>query len=260
MTFLSGNSNEIDHDFRSCIPFLTLMAGIFFINFFSRIILAPLMPSLERDLNFSHLEAGSLFLCASAGYFFSLLSAGFISSRITHKHTICLSCMALGIANLWISLSGSLNTLRVGMFMIGLASGIYLPSAITTLTSIVRTRHWGKALSIHELAPNLALIAAPLIAEAFLAWMTWRSVMIATGLISLCLAAVISKSGKKGNFKSQKMSLSSLRELLSIPSFWIIIVLHSLAVSSVLGIYTMLPLYLVSDLNIDQNTANTWIA
>ena len=44
-----------------------------------------------------------------------------------------------------------------------------MPSAIATITSLVDKRHWGKAISVHELAPNLAFFVSPFIAEFFLA-------------------------------------------------------------------------------------------
>ena len=37
--------------FRSHIPALLFLTGIFFLNFLSRIILAPLLPAVETDLN-----------------------------------------------------------------------------------------------------------------------------------------------------------------------------------------------------------------
>ena len=54
--------------FHSNIPALLFMAGIFFINFLSRIILAPLLPAIETDLHIGHGEAGAFFLLISLGY------------------------------------------------------------------------------------------------------------------------------------------------------------------------------------------------
>jgi len=158
--------NENAASLRSQICPLLLMTGIFFLNFISRIILAPLMPTIEMDLGIGHAEAGSLFLLISLGYFTSLMGSGFFSSRFTHKKTIIFSSMFLGIALLAVSFSNTLWEIRIGCIIVGLAAGLYLPSGISALTSLVRSEDWGKAIAIHELAPNLSFLAAPLISEA----------------------------------------------------------------------------------------------
>ena len=148
--------NENGASLRSQIGPLLLMTGIFFLNFIARIILAPLMPTIEMDLGIGHAEAGSLFLLISLGYFASLLGSGFFSSRFTHRKTIIFSSIFLGITLLAVSFSDTLCEIRIGCIIIGLATGLYLPSGISTLTSLVRSEDWGKAIAIHELAPNIS--------------------------------------------------------------------------------------------------------
>ena len=53
---------------KSHIGSLLLMTGVFYLNFISRIILTPLMPTIERELEIGHAEAGSLFFLISLGY------------------------------------------------------------------------------------------------------------------------------------------------------------------------------------------------
>ena len=91
--------------FLSQLTPLLLITSIFFVNFISRIVLAPLMPRVKSDLSLSHAEAGSLFFLISLGYFTTLLASVFISSRLTHRKTIMFSSIALGIALFSTSLS-----------------------------------------------------------------------------------------------------------------------------------------------------------
>ena len=79
---------------------------------------------------------------------------------------------------------------------LGMAAGLYLPSGIATLTTLVDMRHWGKAIAIHELAPNLSFVTAPLVAEAILAWFSWRLAFALLGIAALGLAAVFYRYGK----------------------------------------------------------------
>ena len=239
---------------------LLLLALIFSLNFMARIILSPLMPTVEKDLGIGHGEAGSLFLLISVGFFPVLLGSGYFSSRLTHKKTIILSSTALGMALLAVSLSRSLWGIRLGLIFLGMGAGLYLPSGIATLTSLVTPRHWGKALAIHELAPNLSFIAAPLVAEACLGWFSWRGVIALLGGASLLVGMVFARFGRGGEFTGEAPSLSSFRILLSDSNFRIMVVLFSLAVGASMGIFAMLPLYLVSERGMDQNDANTLIA
>jgi MFS transporter, NNP family, nitrate/nitrite transporter len=66
----------------SPLLFLTL---IFLVNFTGRVIFAPLMPTLEREVSITHGQAGALFFLITLGYFISILSSGFISSRLPQK-------------------------------------------------------------------------------------------------------------------------------------------------------------------------------
>jgi NNP family nitrate/nitrite transporter-like MFS transporter len=154
----------------------------------------------------------------------------------------------------------SLWNIRLGLIGVGLATGIYIPSAIVTITSLVSARHWGKTIAIHELAPNLAFVAAPLFAEFFLWWFSWRAVLALLGGTALALSVTFARFGRGGEFSGETPRFGSLRILFIKPSFWIMIILFGLGISSTIGIYTMLPLYLVTEREMDQNWANTLVA
>jgi len=259
-------SNVDDRNLESGEAFLTrlwpllLLTSIFFVNFLSRIVLAPLMPRVKSDLALSNAEAGSLFLLISLGYFTTLLASGFISSRLPHRWTIIFSSITVGLILILTSFSTDLWSMRLGLIALGLAAGPYIPSGLATLTTLIKPRHWGKAIAIHEMAPNLSFVLAPVVAEVFLLWFSWRTVFLVLGIGALSLALIFIRYGRGGDFCGEPAGYSSLRHILSNPSFWIMVVLFSLGISSTLGIYTMLPLYLVTDHGMDRNWANTLIA
>ena len=239
---------------------LLFLAAIFFLNFLARIILAPLMPVIEKDLGVSHGEAGSLFLLISAGYLVTLIGSGFFSARLNHKRTIILSSVAVGIVVMGVALSRGLWAMGLGLLSLGLAAGIYLPSGIATLTSLISPRHYGKALAIHELAPNLSFVAAPLVSEALLGWISWRGVLALLGAASVLLGIAFARFGRGGEFLGETPSPGPFKTLLALRSFWIMVGLFSLGISATLGIYTMLPLYLVSARGMLREWANLLIA
>lgn len=246
--------------FRSQMTPLLFLVGIFFLNFMARIVLSPMMPTIEKDLKIGHDEAGSLFFMISLGYFIGLLSSGFISSRLKHRRTILLSSIAVGGALILVSISHHLLMIHIGLVLLGMAAGFYLPSGIASVTELVRPEHWGKAIAIHELAPNLAFVMAPLLAEALLGVLSWRGVLMWSGVGSMVSGGIFILFGKGGDFQGEAPNLSTLRIILKEPSFWIMMGLFSLGIGASFGVYTMLPLYLVAEKGMDRTWANTFIA
>jgi len=255
-----NRTSETRNTFISQLGPLLILTSIFFVNFLSRIILSPMLPAVEMDMNIDHGTAGSFFLIISIGYFTSLLSSGFIASRITHRSIIILSTTALGISLFFIAACNSLTGIRLGFVVLGLATGFYLPSGIATLTAITRPENWGKTIAVHEIAPNLAFVLAPLSAEALMMFLSWRGVLIFMGIIALLIGLLFMKFAKGGDFHGDAPGFGSLRSILSNPVFWIMMILFGMGVSSTLGIFAILPLYLVTEHHITRNWANTLIS
>lgn len=252
---------ETDHmSFRACLPFIIILAMIFFFNFLARIVMGPLLPAIEQDLVIDHSRAGSLFFYISAGYFLGLMGSGFISSRINHRGTILWSCLVLGGTLLLISASTSLSVMIPALFLMGLATGIYLPSGIASISTCVDSREWGKAFSVHETAPSLAFVIAPLFAIAMLQWFSWRGAMGILGLVSLGAGCMFYFRFRDKLTAGEAPHAAAIKALIIQPAFWIVVFLGALAISSTIGIYTMLPLFLVTEHGIHQSDANTMVA
>jgi NNP family nitrate/nitrite transporter-like MFS transporter len=188
-----------------------------------------------------------------------LLGSSFISSRLSHRKTILLSTVTLGGALLFVGLSYELWMVRLGLFALGMAAGLYLPSGIATLTELVNPRHLGKAISIHELAPNSSFVVAPLIAEMLLGWFSWQGIFILFGIFSIFGGILFSIFGRGGNFCGEPLNVSTLRVIMREPSFWIMMALFSLGIGGTFGMFAMFPLYLVSERGMDQAWANTLV-
>ena len=246
--------------FLSFLGPILLLTNIFFLNFISRIVFAPLLPAIEKDLGLAHVEAASLFLFLSMGYSVALLCSGFVSSRLQHRKTILLSAVAVGISLTGVAFCHGIWTIRGGLLLLGLASGLYLPSGLASLTAMVSPGHWGKAIATHELAPNLSFFVAPLLAEGLLIWFSWRGVLVFLGVCSILTGVLFSLFGKGGGFRGEAPNFLSLKTLFSERSFWIMVVLFSLGICATLGVYTMLPLFLVTQHGLERNWANTLVA
>ena len=241
---------------RAKMGAIIFIASIFYLSMLSRLGLAPLLPNIEQELSLAHAETGGLFLFVSLGYSLGLFGSTFISARLCHQHMISISSFAVGGALLAFSLSESLLGLRAALTILGVSGGLYLPSGVATITTMVTKRDWGKALSIHQLAPNLAYITAPLMADLIMRWFSWRYVVAVYGLASIILGSLFFRKRDAGDFCSMMPSKELIYELLSDWRIWVLILFFSLALGLNQGVFIMMPLYLTAERGMDQNMAN----
>lgn len=248
------------HPLSPAIGGLLFLTGLFFLNFTSRVIFSPLLPVIEQEMGIDHAQSGSFFLFISAGYFISILSSGFVSARINHKRTIVLSCFTLGLALVVLSRCVTLVSLQAGLFGLGLGAGLYFPSGLATISSLVAPAYLSRGMAIHELAPNLGFVAAPLLCDFFFSFLSWRHGLVLLGVLMVGSGILYGLSSHGSSEKGTAPDLSSSIALFRMPAFWGMFLLFSLAICSTLGIYAMAPLFLVNDHGMDLNKANSLLA
>jgi NNP family nitrate/nitrite transporter-like MFS transporter len=261
---MNPNANPVDRpapdDFRSALAPILILTSIFFLNFLARIIMAPLLPAVRGDLQLSHSGAGRFFLLISCGYFLALLGSGYLAGRMTHRRVIVLSCIGVGLALTVIALARHLPAIYGGLFVLGMAAGIYLPSGVASITDRVPNHHWGKALAIHELAPNTAFLLAPLLVEAALRFLSWRTGLMLLGVAALGLAGLFMWRGQGADYCGAIPDRRAMRAIAAKPAVWLMMLLFGIGISGTLGIYSMLPLYLVSEHGMERQWANNLLA
>jgi NNP family nitrate/nitrite transporter-like MFS transporter len=133
---------------------------------------------------------------------------------------------------------------------------LYLPAALSIITRIIAPPYWGRGIAVHELAPNVGFVVAPLVCGAMIRWSTWRGGLAIMGIGLVVMALLYSLVGKGGRERGCPPDFGVLLSFLAMPRFWMMILLFSLAICSTIGIYAMLPLLLVSDQGMDVGTAN----
>jgi len=245
---------------RDQLLVLSLLTGIFLLNFICRVILAPLLPVIEKDLGLGHTGAGGFFLTIALGYSAGLIGAGFVSSRLTHRQTVATAVAAVGVAFFVIAAARSLWMIHAGLFIVGIFSGFYLPSGMMIITSAIPSAHWGKAMAVHELAPTLAFLSSPLIVEGLLPFLSWREILTLIGGVAVLLGMAFHRFGMGGNFRGEPPTFGGMRLIGSQRSFWIMAIFFTLGIAASVGSYSMMPLYLVVERGIDRGTANALIS
>lgn len=242
---------------RPNISTILLLVSVIFFVFVARVIYSPLLPSIEQDLHLNHTQAASFFLFITVGYTVMNVFSGFIASWLGHRSTIAVAALLVSAATVFIALSPSLILIHLGLVFVGVGAGLYPPSGIATASSLVHTKDEGKVFSLHEIGPNLGFIVAPLIAALLLPRMSWRSCLLVISLLGLLTASVFLLFSRGGGFRGQAPVLRNAAQILSLPSFWVATILMALGAGSSIGLYSIIPTYLVSERGLEQGLVNT---
>jgi NNP family nitrate/nitrite transporter-like MFS transporter len=213
------------------------------------------MPLIEDDFGISHALAGGLFFYFYIGQTIAVFSSGFVSLRIGFKRSISFSSLLVMMSFLALRFSGTYPLFAGVLFFLGLGAGLYLPCAIPLVTSIFQREHWGKVISFHETAAGSSLLTIPLITVFALRFFHWRSLFI---LISCaCLLAIIFFLVFSPDTRPRKEKRVRLSVILRRKDFWIITIVWSRCGVASIGIYNILPLYLVKERGIQMELANS---
>ncbi|TVR53322.1 MAG: MFS transporter [Spirochaetaceae bacterium] len=240
-------------------PVLLLVAALFF-TFVPRMLLAPLLLRVEESLGLSRVESGALFFFISGGYSAAMLVSGFVAARLEHRGTISVALGIVGIG-LWVlSAAPTAPVFRLGLVTLGAGAGLYAPSGIATLTDTVSARHWGKALGLHETAPILGFFAAPLLVELAVRLATWRVLLLLFGAVCLAFAPVYYRVARGGRFAGAAPKVRHVAAIVAQPTFWIVAMFFVLAVGLEVGVYSMLPTFLVTERGLSGTAANSLVS
>jgi NNP family nitrate/nitrite transporter-like MFS transporter len=237
-----------------------LLIWVFFMTFVARSVLSPLLLEVERALGISHAEGGALFLVISVGLITTMLLSGVLLQRMQHRSAIALSGVLAGVGLLILSVAGSLLPFRIGLFIIGAGAGLYLPSGMTTLTDVVSHRQWGRAIALHELGPIFGLASAPFLAELALRFANWRVLMAVLAGAAFASVAAFWFRAEGGSFRGTPPAWGAVGRLIRKPQFWVICILFIMALGLEMGVYSMLPTYLVDVHGLPRSMTNTVVS
>jgi MFS family permease len=242
--------------FTPVLPALALLTTVFLANFLARTMFGPLLLPISEHLGRSLAASANLFVCLAGGYSISVLCAGFVSQRLGHKGTIVASVIGIGIGLLGLAGSDTFTSFSIWITLMGIGAGLYMPSGVVTITEITPPAYWGQAFSIHELAPNLAFIAAPFISELFMKSLGYAALFRLLGAACLILAGVYALRGPRTVRPGMAPVLGNIKTIVTRPAFWIMALLFVLAVGVEMGIYNLVPAFLVMEKGTSREMAN----
>jgi NNP family nitrate/nitrite transporter-like MFS transporter len=142
------------------------------------------------------------------------------------------------------------------LIVMGAGAGLYLPSGIATIADLTVEEQWGRATAIHEFAPAIGFITAPLVAELLLRWLAWRGVLTTFGIGLVVAGGLYARWGQGGSQRAAPPYPRTMLALATDKALAPIAALFVLAVAVGYGLYAMLPLFLIVERGMDRASAN----
>lgn len=232
-----------------------LVIAVFF-SMASRTIFSPLMPMLQKELEFSLSTAGALFFLISVIYGVTMLFSGFLSARIGHGKTIVIALAAISLGLFLAAVSRGIVPLATGMLLLGAGAGTYPPSGLVMINTTISLEHRSTAFSLHEIGPNLALLVSPLIVLALEPWFGWRGVLIWLSAASFIGSMVFLRWGAPGSGMGAAPRFSTIGKILKLRTTILGMVIMSAALAGQQGVYAILPAYLVTGHGLSSQYVN----
>jgi NNP family nitrate/nitrite transporter-like MFS transporter len=233
---------------------LLLFWVMWYLAFSTRSILAPFLPIIEDEFAINHTTVGGLYLFTAIGGTLALLTAGSISSRIGYKRLIAISFVLASSALLGLYFANTYLSLSLWLLLFGLSGGFYVPCAIPLLTACFSRKHWGKAISFHETAAGLNVLTVPFLVAVLFSYMPWRGVFIVFSAAFFSAAVVfwfVSPDTRRQDSRTIGIFMFLHRT-----DFWIVLALWTMSAIGAMGIYSIVPLFLVNERDMAIDVAN----
>jgi len=227
-----------------------------------------LLPFMAKDLGLTYSQIG--FLLAVRQFMSTAvnLPAGIIVDTLGRRNMfMAVSLLGMAVPYLAISATSSFWTLAVCMALLGVASFLWHPAAITSISEMYPASR-GYGLAIHELGANLGDTLTPLLTGVLLGYLTWRQIMSATVAIGVVLGVIAlqmvirvrRRVGPPVKTPAPAGYLAGLRTLLRNTNLMILALVSGIRSFTQQGLQSFLPLYLVNDLKISAAMVGFYIA
>lgn len=169
---------------------LVLAAAAFFLSFFHRVAPAALAGELTRTFDVGGATLGAL--AATYFYVYTLmqLPTGVLTDTLGPRRVLTVGGLIAGIGSILFGSADSVATAALGRILAGLGVSVAFISLLKLNANWFHERHFASASGLSQVLG----IAGAFAATAPLAWLitqvSWRSVFVAVGVVSLLVAAL----------------------------------------------------------------------
>lgn len=173
------STKAVSHDTAYEWKVLVLMGLGFGLVGFDRWLIAPLFPSIMRDLNLNYQQLGTLFGILSVTWGLWAILAGPVSDRIGRKKILIVTLMVFSLFSCLSGLATGFATLMAMRALMGVAEGAFTPVSIAAVgeASLPSRRGLNQGLQMGMFS-IFGMGLAPIVATQLLRVVSWNWVFL----------------------------------------------------------------------------------
>ena len=207
-----------------------------------------MFAALREDLSISDIALGILGSVFLWSYALCSPVAGFLADRYSRSRIVAWSLALCSIFTVLTGASWGYSMLLVFLLCLGLAQGLYLPSAIALLADHHGPRTRGLAMGIHSVGLYFGMVIGGAFAGYLAEHFGWRSGFWVLGLVGVILtfcAKFVLRDNSKELIKpaTPPSVVVALRYIAKVPSYHLLLAKTMLAGIGIWTFINWLPLY-----------------
>ncbi|ESS07064.1 MAG: arabinose efflux permease [uncultured archaeon A07HB70] len=229
---------------------------LFALTNLGRTAFAPLAETLRVGFDASPAAVGVVVSLAWAGSAGGRPVSAYLVTRLRRERVVALAGVVLAVGAALAALAPSLAALRIGAFVAGLSSGVYIAAAVPLVGDLF-PEGVGRALGVHGAAAQVAAVAAPglVLAAALLA--DWRAAFWVLAVVGALAAVGVLAVARAASLPASTAPDPGLRAALSHPR----VLVAGVAVVSATGfvwqgVFNFYVTYLVTERGFATGAAN----
>ena len=194
------------------------------IAFVMELTLVPLLlPEIQNQFELSISEVAWIFNSYGVAVAIGVLLGGYLGDVFQTKRIFCVGVLFFASGSLFVSFSGSYESLIFGRILQGFGGGVFSPQIPVILTRAEPTRP-GRVLIIWGSVSGYVAASAPILYSGVLVSLGWSSAFLFFAGISIASILIVLRSNIPDRTESKTLSRSSYQRLLASRYFWLVIV------------------------------------
>ena len=226
------------------VTLLTLGFGLVGLD---RWIIAPLLPSISRDLHLNYQDGGNIVAALGLAWGIFAIIGGGLSDRIGRRKVLVPAMLAFSVLSGFSGLAAGLGSLLAIRAVMGISEGAFCPTSFATTNDASKPVRRGLNLGIQQSTfPLFGLALGPIVATQLLNVTSWRWIFVVVAVPGLVLAGLLAitirepvSMGRNG--PSQRAPMSELFKHRNVP---LAMVALFCAMSGIFTLSALVPSYL----------------
>ncbi|QCS43349.1 MFS transporter [Natrinema versiforme] len=245
--------------YRTTVLVLCLLA--FFVTYFARMAISPVIPFIVADFDVSNAEIGLALTGMWLAYGLSQFPSGVLSDRYGEKPVILVAVGGTVIASVLLAFSPIFAAFVVLAVVLGLVAGLHYAVATTLLSRTYD--ELGRAVGIHSMGGPLAGLVAPVAAAWVGTRFGWRPALALTVAVGVPVFALFAwrirptEPRRPDQPMRDRFEVATLFDLVSRPAVAFTLAIAMLGTFIVQGLLTFLPTFFVQHRGYSATVAGT---